>query len=179
MGVETLATLSLVAGGVQTAMGVVSSLGQAAASKKNANYQAAIADRNAEMARRNARMEAERGEAAQVQQQMKSRNTIAAITAAQAANGLDINTGSNLDVRTSAESLARVDALNVKNDSVRKAYNFETEAAGEVAQAGAYRAKGDNDQLAGWVDAGSSLVGGAASVGDKYLKYSKDKSISW
>ena len=95
---------------------------------------------------------------------MKTGGMIAGIEAQQAASGVNPNSGSALDVRSSAAETGELDALTIRYNAQMKARDY-TQAAGSYgAQASLY------GSAAGW-DVANSILGVASSVSDKWLKY--------
>jgi hypothetical protein len=146
----------------------VGAIEQGQAQSQAASYQAEVSSMNAKIAKENATYEQASGEQQMYNQQQKARATVGAIVAAQGANNLDVNSGSNLSVRTGTEEMARLDALTIKNEAARKAWGYEAAAAGDTAQAGLYRSEASSSALAGYINAGSSILGGASSIGKLY-----------
>ena len=169
MGVPALLAVTALSAGVQAA----GAIKQGQAQKAAADYQAQIATMNSQIAQQNANNATQVGEQQQINQQMKTRATVGGILAAQGANNLDVNSGSQLDVKTSAQEMGQLDALTIRNNASRQAWNYEVQGATDTAQAGLYNSEGSSDQLAGFLNAGSSLLSGASSVGSKYLQFSQ------
>lgn len=167
MCVETIALISSVAGTVSSAVGAIQ---QGQASRRNANYQAQISMMNADISKKNAAFERMLGEEKSERQQMKARQAVGAMIASQGANGLDVNSGSNLDVRESATSAAKLDTETIKNDSARLAWGYESQAGQDVAQANLYRMEGRSSALAGFINAGSSLLSGSSQITNQYSR---------
>ena len=103
-----------------------------------------------------------------VNQQKKTKATIGAITAGQGANNLDVNSGSDLQVRTSAAQLGQLDALTIKNNAARTAWNEENQASSYTAQSQLDTSESKSSSLAGFINAGNSVLGGASSIGKLY-----------
>jgi hypothetical protein len=61
-----------------------------------------------------------------------------AIKAAQAAGGVDVNTGSNKDVQVSQRELRKLDTEQEMNKAQLAAYGYRTQATNYQAQAGLY-----------------------------------------
>lgn len=113
--------------------------------------QAQIARNNAILAQRNANVTMGEGEVATSQQQLKNRATIGAITAGEAASGVDVNTGSALDTRASAAEVGQLDALTIRSDYARRAYGFRTQAQQDREQAAIYGAAAQQSILGGYL----------------------------
>lgn len=141
---------------------------QGQAQSKAAAYQAQVATNNATIAKENANYATAAGEQSMVNQQKKTKATIGAITAGQGANNLDVNSGSDLQVRTSAAQLGQLDALTIKNNAARTAWNEENQASSYTAQSQLDTSESKSSSLAGFINAGNSVLGGASSIGKLY-----------
>lgn len=168
LGISEVAIGALALSAVGTAVSVVGQMQNAAAQQKVANYQAQVAENNALLAKEQAKQTTAAGEAATMQQQMKTRATVGAIRAAQGASGVDVDTGSNVDVRSSAAELGQLDALTIRSNAARQAYGYETGATSQQAQAGLDRAAGAQAGTAGLFGAAGSLLSGASSIASQY-----------
>lgn len=159
MGIDpaTLAIISSVVSGV-------GAIAQGQAAKSSANYNAALAENNAKIASQNATWAAQSGEQKVAQRQSKTRAEAAAIATNQAASGIDIGSGSALDVKTSAAQLGELNAINIRSDAARQAYGFQTEQASDLAQASLDRAQGKNAENAGLIGGATSFLGGASEA---------------
>jgi hypothetical protein len=142
-----------------------------AAASANAAYQAQVAKNNQAVANANAQFASQRGEALTNQQQLKTRAAVGAIKAQQAADNIDTDSGSAVDVRSSAEQLGQLDALTVRSNAAREVYGFQTQGVNFSAQAGLLESESDQAVNAGNLGAASSLLGGAASTSGMAAKF--------
>lgn len=168
----TLAIASAVIGGIGTAVQVVGNIEAGQAAKANANYQAQVAANNAKIATDNARNAMQVGEQQQQQEQLKTRATVGAIVAAEGANNLDTGSGSNLLVKNSAQEIGELDANTIRQQASRTSWNYETQSAAFTGEEGLQKAEGAQAQTAGFINAGSSLLSGAATIGNQQTLYS-------
>jgi hypothetical protein len=160
--------------GAQAVGGIVSAAGaneQASANATAARYQSAVAENNAAIARNNALMATRVGEQKATQQEMKNRGQMGAIVAAQAGNGVDVNTGSAKRVQDSAHVLGRLDTETIKSDAAREAHAYETQARGFDSEAKMLKKSAKQYKRAGKVAAFSSLLDTAISMGGTYLAF--------
>jgi hypothetical protein len=151
--------------------GITSAVGSIFGGQANAamyNYQAGIAQMNAQIAKQNAAYEGALGEVQAQQQGMKTRSVISQTRANQGAGGLDVNTGTNAAVRTSELTLGQYDQAVIRSNAARRAYGFEVEASQDVAQAGAYRSAASTSQTAGLLGAFTSILGAGGSFASKW-----------
>lgn len=168
---STLAIISAAAtviGGGISAYGAISS-GQAAAGA--ASYQAEIQKNNATIADQNAARARAAGEAQVTAQRLKTAAAVGAIKNDEAASGLDVNSGSPLDVQSSAKELGELDAETTRNQAAVQAYGYQTAAAGNLASAQLDQSKAAADTTAGLFGATGSVIGGASSAANSYARY--------
>ena len=147
-----------------TALGVVGSLASASAQQSAANYQARIGMMNAQIAEENARRAQDRAQYAALEQDTMTMAQLGEQEAVQSASGLSLGGRSQMLTRKAAIELGRMDALRVREAGDTEAYNYRVQAANQIAEASAQRAKGSNAMLAGYLNAGSSLISGATSL---------------
>lgn len=140
------------------------SIAQGQQEKKAADYNARVQENNAKIAEQNARFAGEEGAANAATEAMKTRAAIGGIKAAQAANGVDINSGSPVDVRSSAAELGELNAITIRNNAARHAYGYQTEASSDRAQAQLDRQQGKYAAEAGFFKAGTTVLGSGISA---------------
>lgn len=158
------ATLSVLAIGSTLLGSGVSALGQ----MNSANYQAQVAKNNASIATQNATADIEAGLASQQQQALKTRSMLGQQAAAQGSNGLDVNSGSNVAVRSSTAALGELSGLTIRNNAARAAYGAEVTATSDIAQSQLDDMQGTNSAIStliGGVSQGASLYGSMKRTG--------------
>lgn len=144
-----------------TAMSALGQIQQGKAANASAKYNAQVQENNAKVLRDNAALAGAEGSANSERQQMKTRATVGGFKAAQAANGIDVNSKSAVDVRSSAAELGQLDAITIRSNAARKAYGYETEAVNSESQAALDRASGKFAKQASYIGAASTILGGA------------------
>lgn len=152
-----LSIASTVVGGVFSAIG---SQQQAQAQANAANYNAAVA--------RNAALFAQ--QQGEVQAQANDRKTAAMIgrqRAVYAAGGLDVNSGSPLDIQADTAQFGRLNSLTIRNNAARQAYGYEANANLDTAAASNYESAGNTAMV-------GSLIGTAGNVGSKWSSYQQE-----
>lgn len=142
-----------------TAISALGSIQQGKAAQASANYNAEVQQNNATVAQQNATLAGREGAANAEREGMKARANVGAIKAAQAANGIDVNTGSAVDVQSGAEENGLLNAITVRSNATRQAYGYQTQAASDTGQAQLDRAQGKNAETAGYVNAAGTLLG--------------------
>ncbi|EHR9043339.1 TPA: hypothetical protein RPS69_001342 [Escherichia coli] len=104
---------------------------------KQAKYQSAIADRNAEIAEDQAQDSINRGniEADQRRREMRQRSGTAAAT--MGATGAELSSGTALDVFADNAQFGTLDALTTVNNAQREAYGYQVQGMNAQAQGAA------------------------------------------
>lgn len=175
-GASALADVGMVASIAGAGLGAIGSLQSGKASSAAADFNSKVAANNAQIAQQNATWTAEEGEANAAKSEQKTRAGVGAIKAAQAANGVDVNSGSALDVRSSAASLGELDAITIRSNAARTAYGQQTQAASDTAQSNLDKSQASNSETAGEIGAGSSLLGGLGSAAGNFAKFQLQNS---
>lgn len=176
MGVLAPVALALTA--VSAVVGTVGAIRSANAQADAAKYNASIAQQNQQIAQQNATLAAQAGEQQAAVQEQKTRATIGAITAGQAASGVDINSGSAVDVRSSAAELGELNAITIRSNAAKEAYGYQTNATGFQNQATLDKSSAANASTAGEIGATSTLLGGFGSAASNYTKYLNQNSFN-
>lgn len=164
-------TIALTVGA--TIMSAVGQIQQGQAQKQQADYQAAVARNNEQIANNYAKMDMDKAAQDQQNQDMKTKAMVGNQLSAQGASGLDVGSGSLVDVRTSSAELGKLDSLTAYNNGEKTAYGDKVKATNFAADAQLDKTKGENSMLAGYIGAGSSILGGASSVSSKWSTYSR------
>lgn len=160
------------------ALGVLGSLASVAgtvvgaeAQSANASYQAQVAANNAKIAQQNARWTMQAGEQKANNEGQKTRAEVGSIKAAQAARNIDVNSGSAVDVRSSASELGELNQLTIRSNSSRDAYAYSVQAMNDQAQSTLDENESSQAMTAGMIGAAGSLLGGASSTVGDYMKF--------
>lgn len=132
------------------------------------NYKAAVAMNNKVVAEQNAEGAINAGVAKGQAQGLKGRAVGGAIKAKQAASGVDVNSGSNVDVQEAQAEQSRLDVETVLHNADLAAYGYRTQATNFEAEAVMDKAAGEQAEKAGYIKAGTSLLGAASSLGWKW-----------
>lgn len=162
---------SMVLGAAGTATSAAGASSAAEARAQNAAYQSQVAANNAKIAQQDATLEIQSGEIAAVNTGLRTRARIGQQKAAQGASGIDVNSGSAVDVRAGTAELGMLDALTVRSDAAKRAYRKEVEASSDVAQSQLLQSQAEQEREAGEFNVMSTLLSGASSVGGKWAGY--------
>lgn len=146
------ATLGITA--LSSAFGAYSSI-------QSSDYQAQVARNNSQIASQNEVAALSAGAAQQQQNALRTQATLGNEKAAQASNGLDVNSGSALAVRAGTAGLGQLSDLTIRNNTARQAYGYGIAAESDEAQA-------QQDQAAGVSGALSDVLTGASKTSSLY-----------
>lgn len=159
--------------GVSLIGGATGAIGSIFGGQANAamyNYQAAVAQMNAGIAKQNAAYEVATGESQQVEKGMAVRAEISQTRATQGASGLDLNTGSAASVRESEQQLGQFDQNMIRYNAERKAYGDQITALGYETSASLDKMAASTSQTTGMLNAATSILGSAGSFSSKWLQ---------
>lgn len=176
MGIETLAAISIAGSAGSGIMGAIGAGTKADAEAASYNYKAAVADNNAKIAKMNADQATFAGGVAAQSNDLKTKNMVATQLVTQAANGLDVGSGTNVNLRESAAALGHLDTLTILSNAAKNTQGFKAQGMNFEAEAGLNRASAQNAETAGSIDIMKSLLGGATGVADKWVGY-KSKGV--
>jgi hypothetical protein len=164
------ATAATVASGAIGAYGAIQS-GQA--QKKQARYQAGVERNNATIAGWQAQDATQRGQIEEQRQRLATARLKSSQRAAFGSNGVEIDSGSPLDILMDTAQLGELDALTIRSNAEREAYGFRSQSGNLMAQAGLTQMAGRSASTAGFIGAGSTLLSTAATAGDRYKTYQR------
>jgi hypothetical protein len=165
------AAIGAAAGVAGAGVGVVGAIHSANAASQAAAYNQQIANQNAQVAKNNATYAAQAGDVQAGQAQQKTRAEVGALKASEAAAGVDVNSGSAVDVRSSARDLGELSAITVQSNAAREAYGYRTQAVGFENQGTLDATESENDTAAGEIGATTSLIGGLGQSADNYANF--------
>lgn len=154
--------------------------GQAQAQAARYQQQVALlnaqtAERNQALANRNAEYEGAAGARAADDQARRVRGAIGAQRAAFASNGLLLDSGTAADVQDGTAALGGLAIGEIRDNSARRAAGYRIAGLNAQAEADAATLRGqmyadsaDAASTAGWLSAGSSILGGATRAFGQY-----------
>jgi hypothetical protein len=159
--------------GLSAAGGVVGAIGSifgGQSQQKMFNYQAALAQQNAQIAKQNADYAIQQGEQQAQSYGMQAAQRQGQIKVAQAASGLDINSGSAARVQAGQKLVTSMDLDQIRSNAAKTAYNYDVQANTFENQSSLDVMAGSNAAAAGEIGATSTLLGSASSVSTKWLQ---------
>jgi len=173
VGASTAAAASLGGTVLSTALGVGGALYSGISGMNMANYQAQVAQNNQRMALQMQERAKAEGDTAAYEQDLKNRAMAGQARAQMGASGIDMNSGTMLDLQASQTQLGRLDTLRAKGAKDFEAWRYGVQANQFAAQANLAEAQGTNSLLAGFINAGSSLIGGASNFATRWTEYDR------
>jgi hypothetical protein len=174
--VSMIAIGGMVASGLGAGVSAYGNMQQGAAQAAAYTYQAGVAQINSAIAANNANYAFAAGEQKAQQAGMQTRSIIGQTKAQQGGSGLDVNTGSAVDVRAAEADVGAENVAVIRNDAARTAYGYQVDEQQQLTQAALDKFAASNAKTAGFIGATSSVLGGASSVSDKWLKYNNQFS---
>lgn len=171
----SLPTLSAVAGIAGAGVSAVGSVMGGLATSSAASYNAQVAQNNATIANQNAAYATAAGAAKTEQVGLQQAAQGGQIKAGLAANGVDVNSGSALNVETSQRELGELDEQTTANNAELQAYGYQTQAAGFQSQSALDTMEAETAPIGADIGAAGGLLGSASSIG---LKWSQPTSVA-
>lgn len=148
---------------ISTAISVPAAIQQGKQAKATYEYQAKVAKKNAEIAQQNAGQERQSGIEEARLQRIKTLQTIGVQQTAMAANGIDIGSGTALDMIEDTAQMGELDALTIKYNSERNALNYEQQASNFLNQSNLDKMSAKNVSSASKINAISTGLNGIGS----------------
>lgn len=166
----TLGTIGLGANVAGGGLGIFSALAGGSAKAEAYKYQSSMAWYNAAIAKQNEKYAFDVGEQQAEKAGIAGAAQAGQIKAAQAASGLDVNSGSAKRVQESQHLVSQMDLQTIREKAAKTAYDFSVQATNYENQAKGYSKAAANARTEGVLGAVSSFVGTAGSVASKWLQ---------
>ncbi len=161
-------TAPLVLGVAGLGLSAYGMIEQGKAASSSAAYQAQVARNNATTAQQNADYAIAAGVATSQNESRKGAAALAHTKVAQAANNVDVNSGSAVKVRAGEAETGELNTETTMNNALLKAYGYKTEATGYSATAGLEQNAADTIPIGAGIGAGATLLTGASSLLGKW-----------
>lgn len=162
------ATAALIAGVVGAGVSAGGAVETGQANANAANYRAQVASNNSVIAKQNADYAIEAGMVAGETQSLKGAAAGGTLKSRQAASGVDVNSGSAVDVRTSQREAATLDTETVMNNAELQAYGYGVQATSYKAESQLDTLTADQATTGADIGAAGSLLSNASSLGFKW-----------
>jgi len=164
-----IASMALGIAGTAVQMAGISA--QADAQSQALWYQAQVSKMNEKIAKQNAGTTVLAGLDEAKKKGLETRSLLGAQKAAQAANMVDVESGSAKSVRTSTYMLGRMDEMAIMKNATHKADAYMQQAANFHAESALYGYQAEVTQSAKDYALASTLIGGATSFADKWKSW--------
>lgn len=172
MGGTALTIASIAATALSTGIGVMGSIQQSRMQQQQAEYQADVARQNQQLAEQQASAERKQGYENMIAKRQETAKLIGRQRAAAGASGAVVDVGSNLDLQADTAAQGEIDAINLYNQGLDRAYNSEIQAWNYGSQAEAYDSQASAAGSNAWMSAAGTALGGIASIGSTWANYS-------
>lgn len=169
MGMSPNSSMGMFMSGAGMAASTAGAYKTAAGQKAALKYQANVAANNAEMADAQAQAAIVAGQREEQAVRLKTASTLADQKAIAAANGVDIGSGSPLELMASTKIFGEDDALTVRDNANRTAWAYRQQGRGFRNEAAMDRSAAGS--ISPWMSAGTSLLTSAGAVSDKWYRY--------
>lgn len=146
------------------ATGAVSSIMAGRAEAASATAQAQIARNNSILAMQRADQERQIGRQDEERLRRQTARIVGTQRAMTGAAGIELGSGSPLDVLQDTVTEAELDALTIRASAAQRASDLEFEAANQRFQAGLFDRQARGANRAGLMGAAGSILGGAAQL---------------
>jgi hypothetical protein len=133
---------------------------------------------NSQVAKQNEAFAREQGELSAGRYGIGASSRLGQIKASQASSGIDVNSGSALQIQKSQQMVTDIDLDQIRSNAAKTAYNFSVESVQDQNQAKLYTMAGSNAAAAGSINAQASLISGAGSVASKWLAANQVGTLS-
>lgn len=151
-------------------MGVKGAQAAGATQAGQYEYQAGLAEINAQSAKDNAEYTRRVGELKAMQYGLSAGQRTGAIKAGLGASGLDVNSGSARDVIASDELVKGMDLSMIRSNALKTAYDYDVQSTQFKNQAQLYRMGAEDAKTATKYNVASSILGTVTSVSSKWLQ---------
>jgi len=147
-----------VLGGISAVSSISGSITESGAIKSKASYEAQQLEFNSKLADLNARSTERVGKENAQNYKTQIKQLIGSQRASMAAQGIDISSGSALDIQVETAELGALDALTIRNNAFREAAGYRIEAAGYTGQAEFTRVAGESNARNTLISGGLSAI---------------------
>lgn len=175
----SIAAASLGATIFGTVFSAVGASQQASAQASQMNYQAAVARNNEIISNRLADDAIKRGQVEEENHRRKVNQIKGDQRVGFAARNIDLGSDTVIETLQDTAMLGELDALTIRNNSEREAYGFRTQGMNYAASATNLNLGASNASSAGRMNAFTTLLSGASTVGKTYAEYDRQGVKMW
>lgn len=163
--------------GLNTAFNFMQSRSQAHAASQAGDFEATQLRQNATTADQQAADAISRGQMEEGKVKLDTTQRIGSTKAALASQGVDVGSGSALDVQASEASLGALDQLTIRNNAAREAWGYNVQGT-DLRNQATMAQLGGNRAAAGYKAQGvSALLNGAAQEYGLYSSLNRSNSV--
>ncbi|UEH06668.1 hypothetical protein [Pseudomonas sp. HN8-3] len=120
---------------IPAAIGLAGSMMQAQGQKQNAQFQSGMMEQNAAFKNQTANETINAGNTSADWQRVRTGQAVGTQRSVQAANGIDVNSGSSAQLQDDTAMLGELDALTIQNNAAREAYGYRVHAKQDLLNA--------------------------------------------
>ena len=175
---EGLAVAGIAASVVGAGVGAVGAISQANASSASASYNAEVAKNNQTAADQSAQAALQEGAVAQQQKAYQEDVLVGQEKAGLAANGVDVGSGSAVDILSDTKAAGELDQLTILNNAARTSAGFINQGINYGNQANINEAASQASLTGGDLAATSDVIKGAGAVASTWYNYTNNNSTS-
>ncbi len=159
---EILAPIAIATSIIGSGVSAIGALQGSRAQAAQGAYQAQVSANNAKIAQQNAALAIQTGEAKGEATSLKNRETMGTIRANQAASGVDVDTGSPVDVRTTQRELGNLATQTDIYNSQLQAYGYRSQQTNFQAQSQLYAYEAPQALTGAEIGAAGTALGSAS-----------------
>jgi hypothetical protein len=174
MSTSNTSSLGLLLAGGGTVMNAMGAYKSAAGQRAALDYQASVAESNAQIAEQQARFAQMNGQQEEAASRLKTAALLGDQKATLAANGVDVNSGSPIEIMASAKYLGEKDAFTIRDNAARMAWAYRQRSRGYLNEADMDRSTADS--MSPGMAAIGSLLSSAGTVASKWYRYNESTS---
>lgn len=156
--------LIAVLGVASAVVGGVGAVQQANAAAAAATYQSRISEMNRQVNEQRAADALDRGKSEEQSKRLEVARAKSLQLVNMSANGVDVTTGSPLDTLVDTATLGELDALTIRTNAAREAYDYKVAAANNAAEAEALRMQAKASKTGGYLAAAGTVLGGLSKT---------------
>ena len=145
------------------------------AQKEDLDFQSRMAEINARLAESSAQNALLAGQREEQKAKLATANTKSTQRAAMAANGLDLGSGSPVNVLSSTDLIGEIDAQTIKTNAIASAWGYRVEGSNYSAQAA--RSKASAGAVSPFGSAATTLLGGAGQVASGWYSMNRGAAM--
>jgi hypothetical protein len=169
--------MGLTAGIMAAGSGLYGAYTQSQAAKAQAGYQEKVAEMNARQATESADDAKQRGRSDAADIRRRTKSTVGAQRAALAAQGIDVDSGSAIELQDETEIIGEIDMTRATVNAMREAFGYNTQAIDYRSRSQfnslAARNVARNTMITGFVGGGSQIASGYGDYTSRRMKVPK------